>query len=82
MSRMENIIHKRMERIAPPIPSPASGRSISKPSNWGVLSVYRCNRSLFKIFPTLSFNFKPEYNPKVMNRKNPPAKMEVDKIEF
>ena len=82
MSRIEIAIHARMERITPPIPSPASGISISKPSNFGVLLAYLCNLSLFKIFPTLSFNFKPEYNPALINIKNVPAKTDVDKIEF
>ncbi len=82
MSRMEITIQARMERIVPPIPSPTSGGSNSKPLNFGVLSAYLCILSLFKIFPILSFSFKPEYNPTVINRKNAPAKTEVDKIEF
>lgn len=56
---MENTIHKTIESIAPPIPSPTEGGSNSKPSNVGVLSEYRFNLSLFKILPTLFFNFNP-----------------------
>lgn len=79
---MEITIQARKERIAPPIPSPASGMSTSKPSNFGVLSAYLCILSLFKIFPILSFNFNPEYSPPVIKRKNTPARTEVDNIEF
>jgi len=79
---MEIIIHKRIEKITPPIPSPTAGGSKSKPSNFGVLSAYLYILSLLKIFPILSFSFNPKYNPKVINRKNAPAKTEVDSIEF
>ncbi|UEQ77505.1 hypothetical protein [Chryseobacterium arthrosphaerae] len=79
---MEKTIHKRIERITPHIPSPTAGGSKSNPLNFGVLSAYLCNRSLFKIFPTLSFSFKPKYNPVVINRKKLPAKTEVDTMEF
>ncbi|QBA21761.1 hypothetical protein EU348_11370 [Chryseobacterium indologenes] len=79
---MEITIQARKEIIAPPIPSPASGISTSKLSNFGVLSAYLCILFLFKIFPILSFNFNPEYSPPVINRKNAPARTEVDNIEF
>jgi hypothetical protein len=46
---MENIIHKIIERIAPPIPSPHQ-EDQSKPSNWGVLSEYRFNLLYLKYF--------------------------------
>jgi len=81
-SNIENTIHRTRERIAPPIPSPTSGGSISKPFIVGVLLTYCFNLSLFKILPILSFNFKPKYNPKVINKKNDPAKIDVDAIEF
>ncbi|WP_430827070.1 hypothetical protein [Chryseobacterium indologenes] len=38
MSKIENTIHKTTESTAPPIPSPASGGSKSKPSIVGALS--------------------------------------------
>jgi hypothetical protein len=79
---IENNIHKRIERIIPPIPSPTAGPSKSKLPISGVLSDNFLILSFVKTFPILSFNLSPEYNPKLIKRKKEIAKIEVDRIEF
>lgn len=71
-----------MEIIIPPMLSPTAGISKSKLPISGVLSDNFLTLSFVKIGPTLSFNFKPKYKPKLINRKKEMAKIEVDRIEF
>lgn len=79
---MVSINHKITESMAAPMLSPTAGGSKSKFPISGAFSEYFSSLCLLNTFPTFSFNFRPKYKLKLINRKKVPAKIEVDKIEF